>query len=45
MLEDFCSRMAGLKFSVVLTHFFLPAFFLKAGFKVDKRWGALVKYL
>jgi len=45
MLDDFCGRMASHNVTVVLTHFFLPEFFLKAGFKKDKRWGALVKYL
>lgn len=45
MLDDFCARMAGLGAAVVLTHFFLPAFFLRSGFVEDKRWGALVKYL
>ncbi len=45
MLTDFCARMAGQDVQIVLTHFFLPAFFLRCGFKADKRWGALVKYL
>jgi len=45
MLDDFCGRMASHNVTIVLTHFFLPGFFLKAGFKRDKRWGALVKYL
>ncbi|MBN2383868.1 AMP-binding protein [bacterium] len=45
MIDDFCGRMAGRNIGVVVTHFYLPAFFLKAGFKADKRWGALVRFL
>ncbi|MCX6569906.1 MAG: hypothetical protein NT006_00530, partial [Candidatus Aminicenantes bacterium] len=45
MLDEFCGRMASQNVTIVLTHFFLPEFFLKAGFISDKRWGALVKYL
>lgn len=45
MLDDFCGRVAGAGDAVVLTHFYLPGFFLHKGFKVDKKWGALVKYL
>ena len=45
MLDDFCGRMSSQNVTIVLTHFFLPEFFLKAGFVSDKRWGALVKYL
>ncbi len=45
MLDDFCGRVAGSGDAVVLTHFYLPGFFLHKGFKIDKKWGALVKYL
>ena len=45
MLDDFCGRIAGSGDAVVLTHFYLPGFFLHQGFKVDKKWGALVRYL
>jgi long-chain acyl-CoA synthetase len=45
MLDDFCGRMAGSGVNIVLTHSYLPAFFLRRGFKADKRWGALVRYL
>ena len=45
MIEDFCGRMAAAGVSVVLTHFYLPDLFLRSGFKVDKRWGAMVRYV
>ena len=45
MLDDFCGRMAGSGVAIVLTHSYLPAFFLHRGFRADKRWGALVRYL
>jgi len=44
-LEDFCGRMASQGVPLVMTHLYLPGFFLKHGFKLDKRWGALVKTL
>ncbi len=45
MLEDFCGRMAGSGVTVVLTHSYLPGFFLRRGFKADRKWGALVRSL
>ena len=45
VLEDFCGRMASAGVNVVLTHGYLSPFFLHRGFKVDKQWGALVRYL
>ncbi|MEN6560520.1 MAG: AMP-binding protein [Acidobacteriota bacterium] len=44
-LEDFCGRMASQGVPLVMTHLYLPGFFLRHGFKLDKRWGALVKTL
>jgi long-subunit acyl-CoA synthetase (AMP-forming) len=44
-LEDFCARMASQGVPLVMTHLYLPGFFLRHGFKLDKRWGALVKTL
>jgi len=44
-LEDFCGRMASQGSPLVMTHLYLPGFFLRHGFKLDKRWGALVKTL
>jgi long-subunit acyl-CoA synthetase (AMP-forming) len=45
MLEDFCGRMSGSGINVILTHSYLPGFFLHRGFKADRKWGALVRYL
>ena len=45
MVTDFCTRMASQGAEVVKTHFFLQSFYLSLGFQVDKRWGALVKFL
>ena len=45
MLEDFCGRMAGSGVTVVLTHSYLAGFFLRRGFKADRKWGALVRSL
>ncbi len=45
MVDDFCGRMASQGVTIVLTHPYLPGFFLRRGFRMDKRWGALVKYL
>jgi hypothetical protein len=44
-LDDFCGRMASQGATLVMTHLYLPGFFLRHGFKLDKRWGALVKTL
>ena len=45
MLEDFCGRMAVAGVSLILTHTYLPGYFLRRGFKEDKKWGALVRSL
>ena len=45
MIEDFCVRMAQAGVHVVLAPFYLPDLFLREGFKVDKRWGAMVRYV
>lgn len=45
MLEEFGQRMAAAGVGVILTHFYLPGFFLHQGFHVDKRWGSLVREL
>ena len=45
MLEDFCGRMAGSGVTLILTHAYLPGFFLRRGFKEDKKWGGLVRAL
>jgi long-chain acyl-CoA synthetase len=43
VVDDFCGRMAGQGYTTVLTHFYLPGFFLHRGFRLDKKWGALAK--
>lgn len=45
ILDDYLARMESLGVKVVMTHFMLPVFFIKAGFEADKRWGALIRYL
>jgi long-subunit acyl-CoA synthetase (AMP-forming)/ribosomal protein S18 acetylase RimI-like enzyme len=45
LLEDFCSRMANEGYRVVKTHYFMRSFYLKRNFRVDQRWGALVRFL
>ena len=45
LLADFCARMASQGVPLIMTHLYLPGFFLRHGFKLDKRWGALVKTL
>jgi len=45
MLEDFCNRLTNHGIRVVKTHFFLRRFYTQRGFAVDKRWGALVRFL
>lgn len=45
MIKDFCNRMLGRDVRIVKTHFLLPEFYKKLGFKVDREWGELIKYL
>jgi GNAT superfamily N-acetyltransferase len=45
MLEHFCERMASQGVTTVKAHFYLQNFYQKHGFKVDRRWGELVKFL
>ncbi len=45
MVEDFFTRMASNGVKVIKAHFLLGNYYLKHNFKVDNRWGALVKYL
>ncbi|MDP4174376.1 MAG: GNAT family N-acetyltransferase [Bacteroidota bacterium] len=45
MLEDFCARMFAEGIKVITTHFYLTSFFTKYQFKVDSRWGGLVRFL
>jgi hypothetical protein len=45
LLEDFCSRMATRGVRVVSTHFVSQEFFGEHGFRVDRRYGGLVRFL
>jgi predicted GNAT family acetyltransferase len=45
MIDTFSSRMASQGVKVIKTHFLLGNFYLKLNFKVDQKWGALVKFL
>jgi long-chain acyl-CoA synthetase len=45
LLEDFCVRVAAQNARLVRTNFFLGGFFAKHGFKVDQRWGGVVRFL
>ncbi|MFN8258544.1 MAG: GNAT family N-acetyltransferase [Bacteroidales bacterium] len=45
MVEDFFTRMASNGVKVIKAHFLLGNYYLKHNFQVDRKWGALVKYL
>ena len=45
LLEDFCARMANLGARVVRTHFFVRHFYMQRGFRIDRRYGGLVRFL
>ncbi len=45
MIEDFCARMAEQGTRVIKAHFLHGSFYLKLKFKVDQKWGALVRFL
>ncbi len=45
MIDDFCDRMAAFGVEAVKTHFFMQNFYLRLGFKVNDKWGALVRFL
>jgi N-acetylglutamate synthase-like GNAT family acetyltransferase len=45
LLEDFCSRMESQGVEVVTTHFFARHFYQAHGFRLDKAWGGLVRFL
>ncbi len=45
LLEDFCLRMANQGVEVVRTFFFARRFYMQHGFRVDRRWGGLVRVL
>ena len=43
LLEDFCHRMGSQGVEVVRTFFFARRFYARHGFRVDERWGGLVR--
>ena len=45
LIHDFCSRMASNGVKIIRTYFLLRDFYISCGFKTDKRFGALVKFL
>ena len=45
VIEEFCNHMASQKVNIIKAPFYLQQFYQKQGFIVDKRWGALVKFL
>ncbi len=45
MLRDFIGRMTGFGLKMIMTHYLIPFFFMKEGFALDKRWGALVRVI
>ncbi len=45
MIEDFFTRMSTKGVEVIKAHFLFGNYYLKHNFKVDKKWGALVKFL
>ncbi len=45
MIEDFFVRMSALNIKTVKAHFLLGNYYLKHNFKVDKKWGAMVREL
>ena len=44
-LEDFVTRMTSRNHRVIKTHFFLRRFYQQHGFRLDNRWGGLVRFL
>ncbi len=45
MMEDFFQRMKAKGFKLVKAHFLFGNYYLKHNFKIDKKWGALVREL
>ena len=43
LVEDFCIRLRSDGIKTIATYFYLNSFFEKFGFKIDNRWGGLVK--
>ncbi|HSD65350.1 MAG TPA: GNAT family N-acetyltransferase, partial [Vicinamibacteria bacterium] len=45
LVEDLCARLASAGYAAVHTHFGPGPFPFAAGFRVDRRWGGLVRFL
>jgi len=45
LIEDFCTRLANMDYTLVKTVFVLRPFFEKHGFRLDRKWGGLVRSL
>lgn len=45
MLEDFCQRSSNNGFKYAKTYYFMQDFYLKRNFRLDKAWGALIRFL
>ncbi len=45
ILADFCTRLTALGVKAIKTHFYLRRFYQKQGFRMDERWGGLVRFL
>jgi GNAT superfamily N-acetyltransferase len=45
LLDDFCGRLASAGYTAVHTHFGPGPFPFAPGFRVDRRWGGLVRLL
>ena len=45
LIEDFCIRLANMDYILVKTVFVLRPFFEKHGFRLDRKWGGLVRSL
>ena len=43
LLEDFYKRLHTDGIKTLITYFYLNTFFEKFGFKIDSRWGGLIK--
>ena len=45
ILQDFCTRLKTAGYETIKTHFFLRRFYQKHGFRIDQRWGGLVRHI
>ena len=45
LIEDLCKRLSTDGIKTVTTHYYLRAFFEKSDFKMDNRYGGLVRFL